>query len=135
MATRTYARAGLQFSEPHLAALLNAALGLTGCVTQATATTILVTHPTLSATHDAGVASVLSSYVFDPDFGVAPETLALRGKLAVLRQWASDGRDEVLAWDSQTQAQKNAANKIVIDRLAKFFDNFADFLAVTGQGS
>lgn len=135
MATRTYSRNGLGFSEPHLGARLDTALALTGCVCKATETSILVTHASLTAAHDAAVASAISSYVFDPDYGVAPETLSLRGKIAVLRQWASDGRDEVLAWDGQTQAQKNAASKIVIDRLAKFFDSMADLLKTQGLGA
>lgn len=133
MATRSYSRPADQSILPEqLQHVLEVALARTGVRVEVGSALIFVTHATLVSGDDAAVQSALAAYVYDPLWDASPERINLRGKIAVLRTWAQEGRDEVLAWDGQTQTQKNAATKVVIDRVSKFFDNFADFLKVQG---
>jgi len=46
--------------------------------------------------------------------------------VSTLRSWATDAATAVAAWDGQTQTQKNATVKTVIDRLGTFMSRFAD---------
>lgn len=134
MAARVFAVSLASWNSTQLAALLNTALGLTGVTASGTATSITVSHPSITAANDAAIQVVLTAYVFDPLYGVAPEVLSLRGVVPTLRQWAVDAVTEVAAWDAQTQAQKNAANKIVIQRFGLMVDRLADLLTVSGNG-
>lgn len=119
MATRPYARNGLAFSEPHLGALLDTALGLTGCVAKATETSILVTHASLTAANDAAVTSTISGYVFDPDYGIAAELIRLRSFYTDLLTWAQDAEGVDTGWTGTTySAAKDAALRVLFRRMA-----------------
>lgn len=52
----------------------------------------------------------------------------LRQSYTALRQWQTDAQTAVAAWDGQTQVQKNATMKVVIDRFGKLCDGMADLL-------
>jgi hypothetical protein len=148
MATRTYARNGLAFSEPQLNGLLDAALGLVGCITKATETTIEVTHASLTPAHDAGVNTVLAAYVLNPDFGIAPERIALRNVVPTLRQWSTDADTSAAALGTAVtnwvaSGAYTAAKDTVLrqtlgglqtltTRLGRLCDRLADVLSVQG---
>lgn len=51
---------------------------------------------------------------------------ALTDAVATLRTWSDDADAAVAAWNGWDQPTKNAAMKTVLQRLAVFFDRFAD---------
>lgn len=78
----------------------------------------------------AAIQAVIDAYVLDPvrAKSASAEEARLKQSYSILRQWAADARTEVAAWDGQTTAQRNAAIKIIIDRLGKLCDGMADIL-------
>lgn len=48
--------------------------------------------------------------------------------VATLRSWSTDAATAAAAWDAQTQTQKNATTKVVIERLGTFMSRFADLI-------
>ena len=132
MATREYPRTLPMFSEPHLDTLLDAALGMVGCHSKATETTIQVTHASLTASHDAAIAGVFAGYVFDPEFGGPPPIKNLKTAIPALRGWANDAIATVDLWDGLTTARRFAEVKVVITRFGVLSDRLADLLAHMG---
>lgn len=132
-ATRTYSRAAAVTCDPgQLATNLDVALTRNGHQVEIDGLTVRVTHPQLTAADDATVNSTIAAYAYNPDWNTPSERLSLRGAVSTLRSWAQDARDEVSAWDGQTQAQKNAALKVLIQRLGVLLDRFADSLVADG---
>lgn len=57
----------------------------------------------------------------------------LRQAYATLRQWSTDAQNTADAWGSLSNAQKDARMQITYQRLATFFDRFADLLLIEGR--
>jgi hypothetical protein len=131
MPTRTYVRASLATCTPdQLAVQIDGALARVGHVVEIEGLAVRVTHSELSASDDPTVNAQISAYTYDPNWGVAIERQTLRSTVPTLRQWAQDARDAVAAWDGQTQAQKNAVLKVLVDRMGTLLDRMADMIHV-----
>lgn len=52
----------------------------------------------------------------------------LRNAVATLETWAADEQQIAANWASLTNAQKDAANRQLHDRVGRFFDRFGDLL-------
>lgn len=57
----------------------------------------------------------------------------LKAAYATLRQWSQDAQATADAWGTLTNAQKDARMQITYQRLATFFDRFADLLLLEGR--
>lgn len=62
---------------------------------------------------------------------LSPEKL--RQAYATLRQWSADAQATADGWAGFTNAQKDARMQITYQRLAIFFDRFADLLLADGR--
>lgn len=62
---------------------------------------------------------------------LSPERL--KTAYQTLRQWSADAAQTDADWPTMTNAQKDAANRVVIRRLGIFFDRFADLLLIDGK--
>lgn len=52
---------------------------------------------------------------------------------ATLRQWSADAQNTADLWPTLTNAQKDARMQVTYQRLATFFDRFADLLLLEGR--
>jgi hypothetical protein len=62
---------------------------------------------------------------------LAPDKL--RTAYTTLRQWSADAQATADAWATLSNAQKDARMQITYQRLATFFDRFADLLLAEGR--
>lgn len=59
----------------------------------------------------------------------------LKAAYSTLRQWSADAQATADLWPTLSNAQKDARMQITYQRLATFFDRFADLLLVEGRSS
>lgn len=57
----------------------------------------------------------------------------LKAAYTTLRQWSADSQSTADTWGTLTNAQKDARMQITYQRLATFFDRFADLLLLEGR--
>lgn len=69
-------------------------------------------------------AALLAAEAAAVDLAAKRQTLI--DAVATMRSWSDDADGAVANWDAWTQTQKNAAMKTTLQRLAVFFDRFAD---------
>lgn len=62
---------------------------------------------------------------------LSPEKL--KAAYATLRQWSADAQSTADQWATLNSAQKDARMQITYQRLATFFDRFADLLLLEGR--
>jgi hypothetical protein len=72
--------------------------------------------------------SLLASEASETD--IATKRANLKNIITTLRTWKTNADSAVSAWDGQTQAQKNATLKVVIERFGTLCDRMADFIQV-----
>jgi hypothetical protein len=57
----------------------------------------------------------------------------LKAAYTTLRQWSADAQSTADQWATLSNAQKDARMQITYQRLATFFDRFADLLLLEGR--
>jgi hypothetical protein len=130
MAQRTFSRGAISsICAPQLNALIDAALGLTGCITSANLTTIFVDHPSLTSANDAAIQTVINAYVIDNDFGIPAEIIRLRTFYTNLATWADSAALVDTNWSGNTYtATKDGQLRILYRNISLLANGLRDLL-------
>lgn len=107
---------------PHVA-------GVTGLVINSAGVTPLDAwvEGEVTETDRTAIQAAITLYVYNPDYGLSPERVALRVYMT-LRDWEADAQAVSSQWATLTSTQKDAVLHTIVDRFGTLCGRLGDLL-------